>query len=212
MTIAVRRPEFIARQSGYPSGLLGRLIGYIMSAETAGENAQALTALDLQRDDRVLEIGFGHGRTIEHAAASVPLGFIAGIDRSEEMGRMAARRCRQLLRDGKVGLAVGDSARLPFPDQSFQKALSVHTVYFWGDPIVHLREIRRVLRDAGRLVLVFRSKDDKMADEFPATVYTFYTPEEVGSLLDESGFQSVDLTSAPGELIMAVARRPPLAA
>ena len=51
-----------------------------------------------------------------------------------------------------------------------------------------------------------------MADEFPATVYTFYTPEEVGSLLDASGFQSVDLTSAPGELIMATARRPPLAA
>jgi hypothetical protein len=43
-----------------------------MSTESTTENVQALTALDLQRADRVLEIGFGHGRTIEHAAASVP--------------------------------------------------------------------------------------------------------------------------------------------
>ncbi len=208
----MRRPAFIARQSGCPSGLLGRLIGYIMSAETAAANAQALTVLDLQPGDRVLEIGFGHGRTIEHAAASVPLGFIAGIDRSEEMGRMAARRCRHLLRNGRVGVAVGDCGRLPFPDQRFDKALSVHTVYFWVDPIANLREIRRVMKGAGRFVLAFRSKDDKTAEEFPESVYMFYTSEEVGGLLEASGFESVDIAHGPGGLVMATACRPPLPA
>jgi len=208
VNIAVRRPDFIARQSRCPSGLLGRFIGYIMSAETAAANAQALTFLDLQPGERVLEIGFGHGRTIEQAAASVPLGFIAGIDRSKEMGRMAARRCRHLLRDGKVGVAVGDSERLPFPDQCFDKALSVHTIYFWADPIAHLREIRRVLRDAGRFVLAFRTKDDKMAEEFPESVYTFHTSEEVGGLLEASEFERVDLAQTPGGLTMAMACRP----
>jgi ubiquinone/menaquinone biosynthesis C-methylase UbiE len=208
VTIPVRRPDFIARQSRCPTGLLGRLIGYIMSAETAGANAQALTVLDLQPGDRVLEVGFGHGRTIEHAAASVPLGFVAGIDRSEEMGRMAARRCRHLLRDGKVGVVVGDSERLPFPGQRFDKALAVHTVYFWADPIAHLREIRRVLKNGGRFVLGCHSKDDTMAEDFPASVYTFYTAEEVGDLLEASGFAGVDLVHAPGGLVMAMACRP----
>src|SRR5213593_1142575 len=135
----------------------------------------------------------GHGRTIERAATALATGFIAGIDLSEEMVRMAERRCRRLIRDGKVTLSVGDSDHLPFLDQHFDKALSVHTVYFWADPVAHLREIRRVLADGGRLVLGFRSKEDKMAEDFPESVYTFYTAEEVGGLLEASGFERVDL-------------------
>ena len=209
MNPAVRRPDFIARQSRCPTGLLGRLIGYIMSAETATANQEALTLLDLQPSDRVLEVGFGHGRTIERAATVLATGFIAGIDLSEEMVRMAERRCRRLIRDGKVTLSVGDSDHLPFLDQHFDKALSVHTVYFWADPVAHLREIRRVLADGGRLVLGFRSKEDKMAEDFPESVYTFYTAEEVGGLLETSGFQRVDLTRPPSGLVMATARRLP---
>jgi len=206
---AVRRPDFIARQSRCPTGLLGRLIGYIMSAETATANEEALTLLDLQPSDRVLEVGFGHGRTFERAATALVTGFIAGIDLSEEMVRMAERRCRRLIHDGKVALTVGDSVHLPFSDQHFDKALSVHTVYFWSDPLAHLREIRRVLRDGGRFVLVFRLKDDKMADDFPDTVYRFYTGEDVASLLQESGFERVDLATPRGGLVMATAYRQP---
>src|SRR5207245_1984340 len=83
-------------------------------------------------------VGIGHGRTIERAATVLATGFIAGIDLSEEMVRMAERRCRRLIRDGKVTLSVGDSDHLPFLDQHFDKALSVHTVYFWADPVAHL--------------------------------------------------------------------------
>jgi ubiquinone/menaquinone biosynthesis C-methylase UbiE len=179
-----------------------------MSAETATANEEALRLLDLQPDDRLLEVGFGHGRTLERAARTIATGFIAGIDLSEEMVRMAERRCRRLIRDGKVALMLGDGDRLPFPDQHFDKALAVHTVYFWADPEAHLREIRRVLADGGRLVLGFRSKEDKMAEDFPESVYTFHTAEEVAGLLEASGFEGVALTHAPGGLIMATARRP----
>jgi ubiquinone/menaquinone biosynthesis C-methylase UbiE len=205
----MRRPDFIARQSRCPTGLLGRLIGHIMSAETAAANVAALKLLDLQPSDRVLEVGFGHGRTMERAAEALTTGFIAGVDLSEEMVRMAEYRCRHLIREGKVAISVGDSVHLPFPDQHFDKALSVHTVYFWSDPKVHLREIRRVLKHGGRFVLGFRAKGDKGAEDFPDTVYTFYTPGEVGGLLEASGFQRVDRASTPGGLIMATAYRPP---
>ena len=50
-----------------------------------------------------------------------------------------------------------------------------------------------------------------MAEDFPESVYTFYTAEEVGGLLEASGFERVDLAHAPGGLIMATACRPSLA-
>jgi hypothetical protein len=37
-----------------------------------------------------------------------------------------------------------------------------------------------------------------MAEDFPASVYTFYTADEVSGLLEASGFERVDLAHAPG--------------
>ena len=59
----MRRPEFIARQSSRPRGLVGRLLGHVMAIETASLTRDALGLLALQPADRLLEVGFGHGRT-----------------------------------------------------------------------------------------------------------------------------------------------------
>jgi ubiquinone/menaquinone biosynthesis C-methylase UbiE len=201
------RPVFIAEQSRRPTGFLGRLIGYIMSAETAAVNAEALTLLDLQPSDGVLEVGSGHGRTLERAASALGSGSIAGVDVSEEMVRMATHRCRRLIGEGKVSVSVGSSDNLPFEAQHFDKALAVHTLYFWSDPGAHLREIRRVLRDDGRLVLVFRSRDDERTRNFPSTVYRFYTADEVAALLKSSGFPRVDLGRTTEGFVAASASR-----
>jgi len=181
------------------------LIGHIMSAETAAANGEALKLLDLQPGDCLLEVGFGHGRTMERAAEALTTGFVAGIDLSREMVVMAEHRCRRLIREGKVAVAVGDSVHLPFPDLRFDKALSAHTIYFWPNPLVHLREIRRVLRYGGRFVLGFRSKDDKAIHDFPDSVYRFYTGDEAAALLQESGFERVDVTTPGDGLVMATA-------
>ena len=51
----MRRPEFIARQSRCPSGLLGRFIGRVMAVETAEANSELLALLDLRPTDHVLK-------------------------------------------------------------------------------------------------------------------------------------------------------------
>jgi len=161
-----------------------------MAQETAVLNVAVLEALDLEPTDHVLEVGFGHGRTIERAARTVTSGLVAGIDISETMVRMAGRRCRPLIDQGRVQLEVGDSSRLPFPDQHFDKAYSVHTIYFWADPLTHLREIRRVQKSGGRLAIGLRPKGaESGAADFPDSVYTFYETTAVRNLLAESGFE-----------------------
>jgi SAM-dependent methyltransferase len=179
--------------------MLGWVIGNIMSHETAALNAAVLGVLALERTDRVLEVGFGHGRTVEAAAAIVTDGFVAGIDLSETMARMARRRCHRLIEQGRVRLEVGDSSRLPFPDESFDKALSVHTIYFWTDPLAHLRELHRVLKTGGRLAIGLRPRaPGSGAGDFPDTVYTFHETEAVRQLLIQSGFVRVTVAEHPG--------------
>jgi len=208
----MRRPEFIARQSSRPRGMIGRLLGQVMAIETASLNREALGLLALQPSDRVLEVGFGHGRTIRLAAAQVPQGFVVGVDVSRDMVRMARRRCLDLSGKGLVELMVGDSRRLPYADTSFDKVLCVHTIYFWEEPIKDLGEIFRVLKPGGRLVLGFRAKSDNVSTtDFPETVYSFYSIDEVSTLLQSAGFEKNSIWNAgtsPGEMFLAVARRP----
>jgi ubiquinone/menaquinone biosynthesis C-methylase UbiE len=85
----LRRPEFIARQASNPSGLLGRLLFRVMAAETLAVNERTLELLAPEPSARILEVGFGHGRTLLRAAEMAPSGFVAGIDISTDMATAA---------------------------------------------------------------------------------------------------------------------------
>jgi SAM-dependent methyltransferase len=208
----MRRPEFIARQARCPTGWLGAVLARIMAVETANENETALALLELQPRDHVLDIGCGHGRTLTQAARAVREGFVAGVDLSARMVRMATQRNAELVQSGRVEVRLADACRIPYPDERFDKIVAVHVLYFWSDPLAYLREIYRVTKPRGRFVLGFRSSDDARAvADLPASVYRFYSQDEVRALLAASGFAGARV-ALPGEgarqVVFAVADRP----
>lgn len=178
-----------------------------MERETAAQNDAALAALAVNPGDRILEIGFGHGRTLEQLAAAAPAGFVAGVDHSSEMHEMARRRCAPLLASGRLELHLGSSQATPYPDAHFDKVLAVHTLYFWDSPTAHLRELHRVMKTNGVCVLGFRPKEDPRAASFPDTVYTFYSREAVRDLLFDVGFANIDISEPVPGLVVARAAK-----
>jgi SAM-dependent methyltransferase len=186
----MRRPDFIARQAGQPSGWLGRLLLRLMAQETRGLNGEVIAEVAPADGDRILEVGFGHGSTLYAVASRAPGAALAGIDLSTDAASFAARRLTDVA-DGRVDLRAGDSAQLPWPDASFDKAFSVHTIYFWPDALQNLKELVRVLRPGGRLVLGFRERSPAATASFPASVYRFYSVAEVKGLLEAAGFEDV---------------------
>ncbi|MEE8580905.1 MAG: class I SAM-dependent methyltransferase, partial [Myxococcota bacterium] len=157
--------------------------------DTARVNQLAIERLALEPSDAVLELGFGHGRTLLQVAGRTRQGFVAGVDPSEVMLRHARMRNGRYIDQGRLVLHLGESAHIPYPDDRFDKAFAVHVLYFWSDPRDDLREIHRVLRSGGLLLLGFRPKDDpRVVADLPQTVYKLYTLSEVKKLLEESGF------------------------
>ncbi len=187
----MRRPEFVARQSALPSGLLGRLIGHVMARETAAVNEAAVELLDLRSTDDVLEVGFGHGATIARVAAAVSGGRVSGVDPSPEMYTMASRRNRRAIEAGRVALRQASAEDLPFPEASFDKVLLVHTVYFWPQLAPAFREIARVLRPAGCVVVAHRT-DASAARDFPSAIYRFHDAAAVRNALEAAGLSCDD--------------------
>jgi ubiquinone/menaquinone biosynthesis C-methylase UbiE len=178
------KPEWIARQSRCPSGWIGEIVARVMSLETRAVNALALSRLPLEAGDAVLEVGCGHGRTLAKLAARVGGGFVAGIDPSEVMVRLATRRMKSAIACGHASVHTAEAGRMPF-----EAALAVHVLYFWSRPEEELHEIRRVLRPGGVLLLGFRPDGPETRASVPGSIYHLRSVEEVEKLLAEAGFE-----------------------
>jgi ubiquinone/menaquinone biosynthesis C-methylase UbiE len=202
------KPERIARQSAHPTGLLGHLVARVMAFDTWAVNRSVLQALEPKPGERVLELGCGHGRALRQVAREVAPGVAVGVDPSAVMRDVARRRLRSAIRAGRARVEDGDSGSIPATADSFDKLFSVHTLYFWPDLDAGMREIRRVLRPGGEVLLAFHSKDDpEIAAKLPAHVYTLRSAAEVADAMRRAGFTEVSVAEGRGtRLLMARGR------
>lgn len=111
--------------------------------------------LDVQPGHHVLEVGYGPGGLIELLATRSPATKICGVDPSAVMQRSASRRNRRAIASGRVELRLGSASDTGLPDAAFDRVVSVHTVALWPDLDAGLRELRRVTRPDGILVLAW---------------------------------------------------------
>ena len=184
------RPLF--QQFARPSGWLGRIAGSLM-AKGADDDRWLVDLLEVQPDDRVLEVGSGPGVAIELIAARATRGLVVGVDPSDVMVRQATKRNRQAVQDGRVQLRQGSVSELPFADSSFTKALALHSIYFWPSVETGLRELYRVLSPDGRLAIGVRMYQPKAGRLNPSRYgLTDDQVQDIASTLEHSGFRDVE--------------------
>lgn len=166
------------RMFGRPKGGLGRLGGFLMARMNRKVAAWAIDLLNVHPSDRVLEVGFGPGVGIELLAKLAPLGHVMGVDCSKEMVGQATARNAKAIEAGRVDLREGSVEGLPFEDKTFDSALAVNSMQVWPDAVSGLREIRRVMKPGGKIVLGF-------------TRYSGQPKEGVAGVLTAAGFSGV---------------------
>lgn len=97
---------------------------------------------------RVLDVACGTGAlTVAAAARVAPGGAVLGLDANPEMLAVARRR------HGGIEWCDGRAEALPFADADFDAVLSQFGLMFFDDRVAALREMQRVLRPGGRLVV-----------------------------------------------------------
>lgn len=97
----------ISRNLKQPTGLFGKLIGMFMNNRNDFMNRFTIRLLDPQKDDHILEIGFGNGKYTKEIANLANHGLVAGIDISEKMVTEAQRRNKTLINRGIVDIKLG---------------------------------------------------------------------------------------------------------
>ncbi len=185
----MRRPDFIARQSAGPSGIVGRIVATVMERETMYVNQHVVDLLEIEKGDCVLDVGSGNGPSLRHIAERVGAGLAVGVDHSAVMCQRARKNNAALITAERVQVKHAASDELPFESGTFDAAMGVHTMYFWDPAQPHLCEIARVLRPGGRLVLAFRPADTAGTGDFTSTVYRFRSTQEIEDLVAACGFE-----------------------
>jgi arsenite methyltransferase len=182
--------HFLSKQLARPSGFLGKYImGRLLNRTTSAHNALVLSQMDIQRTDRVLEIGFGGGALLEKIVQSASEGFVAGIELSEEMVMNSRERFRGLIQAGSLEIKQGTVESLPFPDGHFNNACTVNTVYFWSELDICFAELFRVIGPGGQLVLGYIADKDVRGAGLDQCGFIPYSTDELKVALAAQGFK-----------------------
>ncbi len=185
--------KLFARQLTSPSGPIGRLAGWAWNRRNAALNETVLGILDLQPDDRVLDIGFGGGYLLGRMASTVSDGLLAGVDISPTMVANAKRYAR-IGQSGNLDLRCAAAEDLPYPPEYFSKVCSVNSIFYWQNIEKGLAEMQRVLWPGGKAGLCFTCPGSLEKKGFARHI-RLYEPEEVAQMLAARGFSRVETTT-----------------
>jgi demethylmenaquinone methyltransferase/2-methoxy-6-polyprenyl-1,4-benzoquinol methylase len=177
----------------------------------------AADALGLAGDAWILDLCTGTGDLLIEALRRDPRFKGVGVDLSSEMLARGVAKVERRALSARAAMASGDGERLPLRAARFDGALVSFGIRNIGRVDEALRELHRVLKPGGRLVILefsmpkgmlgtlYRfyfgrilprigglvSGDASAYAYLPASVERFHAPDELGALMRTAGFESV---------------------
>jgi phosphatidylethanolamine/phosphatidyl-N-methylethanolamine N-methyltransferase len=177
---------------------IARVYDFFFGAILEPGRVRAVRAIHSKPGLRVLELGIGTGLTMPLYSRDWS---VVGVDLSPAMLMQARKRITELGLT-QVTLLEADGARLPFDDETFDVVLVPYVMSVVPDPLSVGREMRRVCRTDGQIILVnhFLSQDSfgAMLERWisPATRHLgFRTDLSLSWLLTGAGLTLIDVAS-----------------
>jgi ubiquinone/menaquinone biosynthesis C-methylase UbiE len=212
--VGVRRPGRRTSQCERPWGPLGRLVLWLMNRRHSTLTDWGLAHVAVGPRDAVLDVGCGGGRTIAKLAAMAPDGTVHGIDHSAAAVAAARRLNQQAIAQGRVDVQEASVSALPFANDAFDLVTAIETHFWWPDLPAGLREVHRVTKPGGRVLLVAEiyngGRHARFAERLSQlTTMLLLTVDEHRDLLAHAGFGDVQVVeNVPKGWICAVGTKP----
>jgi ubiquinone/menaquinone biosynthesis C-methylase UbiE len=173
-----------------------------MNVRHAGVTNWGLEAVTIGSRFAILDVGCGGGRTVQTLATLAPEGKVFGVDYSAASAAVARRSNAELIRAGRVEIQQAIVSQLPFSDETFDLVTAVETHYYWPNPVADLREIRRVLKPGGALIVIAETYAGQRFTRVVMVVMMllgarYLTIDQHRALFAEAGFTDVSVEAEP---------------
>ncbi|MFC6990127.1 methyltransferase domain-containing protein [Haloplanus sp. GCM10025708] len=166
----------------YLSKIYDRVNPFIWNEEM---RAEALELLDVERGDRVLDVGCGTGFGTEGLLQYTD--DVHGLDQSAHQMQKAFEKFGR--RDA-VNFYRGDAERLPFRDDAFDVVWSSGSIEYWPNPVTALEECRRVTRPGGQVLVVGPNyPESSVMQKLADAIMLFYDEDEADRMFEDAGFE-----------------------
>ena len=176
--------EILVRQSGKPSGTLGRIMVKIMNHMDSGLNKWVVEKIN-NPTGTALDIGCGGGETILNLLKYNKIHHIIGIDYSLDAVKVAIKKNKDFVKKKKADIIQGDVTALPFPRDFFDIIMAVRSHYFWDDYEKAFAEIYRTLNQGGKMIIF----SERYKIQYHMKNYN--TDESMTRLLTKIGFNNI---------------------
>ena len=188
-----------------------------MNASHSGLTDWGLGHISVGDDYTVLDVGCGGGRTVSKLAAMAAQGKVYGVDYSDESVAASKRTNARGIDLGRVEIRHGSVSQLPFPDGMFDLVTAVETHFWWPDLPGDTREVFRVTKPGGRLIVIAEvykgaiTRISKLAEKYASrTGMVLLSVDEHSQLLTIAGFSGVQVIEERAKgWICVFGRKPP---
>lgn len=179
-----------------PNGEIGKIVVEGMNESHFELTTWGLDKIHVKEDNIILDIGCGGGRTVNRLASLAKKGKVYGIDYSKDCVNWASDYNKNLIDIGKVEIFNASVDKLPFEDEKFDIVSAVETIYFWPNIIDNLIEIKRILKQSGKIIVINEVYDDEKFkernDEFVKIGnMKVHTPKEFEELFKKAGYKNI---------------------
>ncbi len=138
------------------------------------------------KGDTVLEVGCGTGFTTREIAERVGEENVVAVDLTPEQMERAIIRFR-----GSHFLR-GDAENLPFKDNTFDASISAGSIEYWPDPVRGVREMARVTKKGGRVVILApRKPDNALVRKFAESIMLFPSTQQMVLWMEKAGLEDI---------------------
>lgn len=195
VTVIIILP-YVLNQVRKPTKWTGRFFLWLMNRTHSSVTDWGLQHVSIGRRFTILDVGCGGGRTIQKLAAMAAEGSVYGVDYAE--GSVAASRSHnaQLIQAGRIGIAQASVSQLPFCDSRFDLVTAVETQYYWPDLVKDMRQILRVLKPGGTLLVIvesYRKNGRSAVEALPIKGLKLLSVNEHREVFVRAGYAAVEI-------------------
>lgn len=189
-----------------PAGWLGRFVLWNMNSRHSKVTDWGLSHISIDKHNTILDIGCGGGRTVNKLAAVAAQGKVYGVDFSGESVAFASRINKQWIETGRVEIREASVSQLPFSADAFDVVTAVETHFWWPDLPADMREVLRVLKPGGTLIIIAEiykganTATAKLAEKYlPLSGMALLSVNEHRELFANAGYSDIRIIDEPGK-------------